>query len=473
MTKNDSRGDGSPPAKPAEDCAIVVFGATGDLAHRKLFPAIHALHRRGLLHEDTVLVGCSRSVKDDDSLRDHIRDAVDGDDTFLKRVHTATVDLSDPPKQALEPLVKRLRDLDHTENILFHLATPPDQFGPAADAIAAADLARGSGWRRLIIEKPFGDDEQSARELDERLRQAFDEDQIHRIDHFLGKDPVQNLLVFRGMNAGQEAIWNRHHVDHVQITVAEQLGIGSRAGFYEETGVVRDMLQNHLMQLLTLTAMELPDTWSADALHERAARVLEEVATMDAAKDLVLGQYTDGEIDGRAVPGYRDEKDVADDSTTPTFVAARFRIDNDRWSGVPFYLRTGKRLAKGIGEIVLRFRSEQAPFGNGGERPGNQLVFRFQPDPGIANSFWAKVPGYSERLEQVEMCYAQAQAFGIEDPPGPYRAPGVRRTDRRPVAVPASEGGLRRVARRRTSTPGAGGSDPGQLPCRQLRTAGR
>ncbi|MEJ2216261.1 MAG: glucose-6-phosphate dehydrogenase [Gemmatimonadota bacterium] len=420
MTSNDRTRRNRPPAEPAEDCAIVVFGVTGDLAYRKLFPALHALHRRRLLDDDAIIVGCSRSVKDDDGLRKRIGGAVDDDEGFLRRVHSVPIDLSDPPEHALDPLVQRLHELHHDGNILFHLATPSDQFGPAGDAIAAAGLAHGHGWRRLIIEKPFGEDEASARALDRRLRGAFDEDQVHRIDHFLGKDAVQNLLVFRGMNAGQEAIWNRHHVDHVQITVSEQLGIESRGAFYEETGVVRDMLQNHLMQLLTLTAMELPAQWDADALHARAAEVLDDVAPMDPDRDLVLGQYGVGEVDGRPVPGYRDEPDVADDSATPTFVAARLRIENERWAGVPFYLRTGKRLARRVGEIVLRFKSQQVPFGNGGERPGNQLVFRFQPDAGIANSFWLKVPGYAPRLEHVEMCYAQAQAFGIQDPPDAY-----------------------------------------------------
>lgn len=420
MNSSDKSGRNRPPTRPAEDCAIVIFGVTGDLAHRKLFPALHSLHRRGLLDDNTVIVGGSRSVKDDAGLRARIRGAVDGDESFLRRVHSVPMDLSDAPAHALDALVQRLHDLHHDGNILFHLATPSDQFGAAGDAIAAAGLAHGRGWRRLIIEKPFGEDEASARALDQRLRQAFDEDQIHRIDHFLGKDAVQNLLVFRGMNAGQEAIWNRHHVDHVQITVSEQLGVESRGAFYEETGVVRDMLQNHLMQLLTLTAMELPERWDADALHARAVEVLEDVALMDPDRDLVLGQYSGGEIDGSPVAGYRDEDNVASESTTPTFVAARFRIENERWAGVPFYLRTGKRMARKVGEIVLRFRSQRVPFGNGRERPGNQLVFRFQPDAGIANSFWMKVPGYAPRLEHVEMCYAQEQAFGIKDPPDAY-----------------------------------------------------
>ncbi|MEJ2679312.1 MAG: glucose-6-phosphate dehydrogenase [Gemmatimonadota bacterium] len=396
MNSNDHSRPDRPLAQRAEDCAIVIFGVTGDLAHRKLFPALYALHRRGLLDDDTIIVGCSRSVKNDDGLRARVRDAVQGDEGFLRRVYSVPIDLSDPPEHALDPLARRLHDLGHDGNILFHLATPSDQFGPAGDAIAAAGLAHGRGWRRLIIEKPFGEDEASARALDRRLRQAFDEDQVHRIDHFLGKDAVQNLLVFRGMNAGQEAIWNRHHVDHVQITVSEQLVIEERCAFYEETGVV------------------------ADALHARAAEVLEDIAAMDPERDLVLGQYAAGDIGGSPVPGYRGEDNVAADSTTPTFVAARFRIDNERWSGVPFYLRTGKRMAHRIGEIVLRFKSQRVPFGNGRERPGNQLVFRFQPDAGIANSFWLKVPGYAPRLEHVEMCYAQAQAFGIEDPPDAY-----------------------------------------------------
>ncbi len=420
MASNDRSNRDRPPARPVEDCAIVVFGVTGDLAHRKLFPALHSLHRRGLLDDNTVIVGGSRSVTDDDGLRARIRDAVDDDASFLRRVHAAPIDLSDPPEHALDRLVQRLHDLHHQGNILFHLATPSDQFGPAGDAIAAAGLAHGRGWRRLIIEKPFGEDEASARALDRRLRQAFDEDQIHRIDHFLGKDAVQNLLVFRGMNAGQEAIWNRHHVDHVQITVSEQLGMESRGAFYEETGVVRDMLQNHLMQLLTLTAMELPERWEADALHARALEVLEHVVAMDPGRDLVLGQYSEGDIDGHPVVAYRGEENVAADSTTPTFVAARFRIENDRWAGVPFYLRTGKRMARRVGEIVLRFKPQRVPFGNGRERPGNQLVFRFQPDAGIANSFWLKVPGYAPHLEHVEMCYAQEHAFGIKDPPDAY-----------------------------------------------------
>ena len=309
------------------------------------------------------------------------------------------------------------------DNVLFHLAVPPALFGPIAGRLGASGLAPGvGGWRRLVVEKPFGHDRASARELDRRLREVFGEDQIYRVDHFLGKETVQNMLVFRFANPSFEPVWNRNYIDHVQITVAEDIGIGTRAAFYEQTGVVRDMVQNHLLQLLCLTAIEPPVHFDGASLRNETAKVLDAVsAGVDGVA--VRGQYGGGEVGDERVAAYREEDGVPADSTTATFAAIRLMIDNWRWSGVPFYLRTGKRLARKLTEVAIRFKPTphlMFPVTSGQPAHGSVLVFRLQPDEGIVQTLAAKQPGPDLSLSTVTMNFRYAEAFGVDEPPRAY-----------------------------------------------------
>jgi glucose-6-phosphate 1-dehydrogenase len=305
---------------------------------------------------------------------------------------------------------------------MFHLATPPKFFITIVQRLSAAGLARSeNGWRRLVIEKPFGEDEGTARELNEEIRDVFEEEQIYRIDHFLGKETVQNMLVFRFANPSFEPIWNRNYIDHVQITVAEDIGIGTRAGFYEKTGVVRDMVQNHLLQLLCMTTIEPPVKFNGASLRDATANVLEAVQPLEPG-ECVRGQYGPGTIDGKKVAGYRQEADVASDSLTPTFAAAQLKIDNWRWAGVPFYLRTGKRMAKKLTEVAIHFKpTPHLMFPVSLDQlHSNVLVFRLQPEEGIIQVYAAKRPGPRLRIEPVRSSFLYASAFGVDEPPRAY-----------------------------------------------------
>ncbi|MGI9038337.1 MAG: glucose-6-phosphate dehydrogenase, partial [Gemmatimonadota bacterium] len=311
-------------------------------------------------------------------------------------------------------------------NLVFHLALPPRFFPDAVRGLDAADLSHSDrGWRRLVIEKPFGSDFESARALDTTLRASFDEEQIYRVDHFLGKETVQNMLAFRFANAAFEPVWNSNYIDHVQITVAEDIGIGDRAGFYEDTGVIRDMVQNHLLQLVCMTALEPPVTFDARSLRDETAKVLQavNVQPVDLETGVVTGQYGPGEADGRRVPGYQEEKDVDPGSRTPTFAALELSLDNARWAGVPFYLRTGKRLKRKLTEVAIQFapvHHHVFPGAGPAADSGNLLIFRLQPDEAIARSFLAKRPGPGFALDRVSMHFDYAEAFGIEHPPRAY-----------------------------------------------------
>jgi glucose-6-phosphate 1-dehydrogenase len=421
---------------PPDPCVMVIFGAAGDLTRRELVPSLYELASQGLLPEPFAILGYSLGDLDDDSFREAMRASVQDQCAFQEEtwrglagaLHFVEGDFeSDDGYARLSARLQAIREeRGIPDNVFFHLAAPPPFFAPIVQRLDASGLARSEhGWRRLVIEKPFGEDRSSARELDLRVRKTFEEEQIYRIDHFLGKETVQNMLVFRFANPAFEPIWNRNYIDHVQITVAEELGIGTRASFYEETGVVRDMVQNHLLQLLCMTAIEPPVSFDAASLRDETVKVLQaaRVTPFRPERDAVRGQYGSGEEKGREVAGYRNEKDVDPRSTTPTFAALRLTLDNWRWAGVPFYLRTGKRMARKLTEVAIQFRPTphlMFPVGRREELAGNVLAFRLQPEEGILQEFVAKQPGPTIRLRPVTMDFGYATAFGVEEPPRAY-----------------------------------------------------
>jgi len=419
----------APPKLPPT--VAVIFGATGDLTHRKIIPAFYHLAKNHLLPDDFAIIGFARRPKSDEEFRQDLGEAL------RKFSHTKPVDeevwkklaariyyfqgeLDDP--EAYRRLADKLKLLSESaktgENYLFYLATSPEYFGPAARNLAAAGLASSHDGvrRRLIVEKPFGKDLKSAQELNHTLQAAFAESDIYRIDHYLGKETVQNLMYFRFANAIYEPLWNRRYIDHVQITVAEQVGVESRGGYYDHAGASRDMLQNHLFQLFTLTAMEPPASLDAESIRDEKVKVLRSIATPSLdflQKNVVRAQYGGGYINDKAIPAYRQEEKVAHNSLTETFVAARFEVDNWRWSGVPFYLRTGKALAAAFTEINIIFkRPPSVLFAASGDNRlrRNSLRIRIQPNEGIGISFNAKVPGDAE-AELVEMDFLYRSGF--------------------------------------------------------------
>lgn len=412
---------------PAEPCVVVIFGAAGDLTRRELLPSLFELHGKKLLPEHFALVGFSQGTWDTAAFRGEMRRAVEKScghtndwDAFAERLSFVGGDAASAPEQGYAALATEIKRVQSAfaipDNVLFHLAVPSALFATIAERLGASGLAKGTdGWRRLVVEKPFGKDRASARDLDERLRRVFGEEQIYRIDHFLGKETVQNMLVFRFANPSFEPVWNRNFIDHVQITVAEDIGIGTRAAFYEQTGVVRDMVQNHVLQLLCMTAMEPPLTYDAASLRNETVKVLEAVGAipLDVDRDAVRGQYD----------GYRQEKGVAPDSTTATFAALKLTVDNWRWADVPFYVRTGKRLARKLTEVAIQFKATPHVMFHGlGTHPlhSSVLVFEVQPDEGIIQTLAAKQPGPDLAVQTVTMTFRYAEAFGIEEPPRAY-----------------------------------------------------
>ena len=414
-----------PAAPPA---GIVIFGASGDLTRRKLIPSLYALDCQGLLDDATTIVGLARSPWSDEEFRTEMRAAVAEhgrlgpvDDVvwarFSARLGYVAGDFEREPGYA--GVGERL-DAAGRENRLFYLATAPRFFAEIAERIRGSGLCAG-GFSRLIVEKPFGTDLASARDLNDRLAPVFPEDDIFRIDHYLGKEAVQNLFVVRFANAIFEPLWNRHFIDNIQITVAEDLGVGSRGGYYDDSGALRDVLQNHLLQVLSLVAMEPPTTFAAREIRDEKVKVLRAITplTEDAIRDdVVRGRYA-GEGD---VPGYLDEDGVPASSRTETFVAMKLAIDNWRWEGTPFYLRTGKRLARRTTEVVVRFRpAPRTPFPPSADplSDNNLLRLRIQPDEGVALRMLSKVPGASMNLAPVMMDFAYEGSFP-NDPPGAY-----------------------------------------------------
>ena len=424
--------------RTAEPCTIVIFGAGGDLTRRKLLPALYHLLQDGLLPPTLAVIGVARERLDDASFRAAMQRGLEefaGDGArpdvwarLSERLFYVPGDLNDPETYAA--VGRRIDALEATPPLttrrgrLFYLAIPPSVYPDVIGHLHASGVAprvvdpAAPSWTRVIIEKPFGHSLESARALNAIVREAFAEHQVYRIDHYLGKETVQNLLVFRFANSIFEPIWNRQHVHHVQITAAESVGVEHRGRYYEEAGVVRDMFQNHLLQLLTLTAMEPPVTFSADAVRDEKVKVLRAIRPIAPAEMhdyLVRGQYGPGAIDGRIVPGYREEPDVAPDSGTATYAAARFMIDNWRWHDVPFYVRSGKRLPRRATEIAIQFR--QPPHLLFSLPPGEQLepnvlAIRVQPNEGISLRFEVKVPGVDVRMVSVDMDFDYHQAFG-------------------------------------------------------------
>jgi glucose-6-phosphate 1-dehydrogenase len=406
-------------ATPAAPCTLVIFGASGDLTKRLLIPSLCHLRRGRLLPERFAVIGVARSAMDDAAFRRGLAEALPdlaGSEEWrwlAERVHYLAGGIDDPATYVR--LGRRLQEVGGAEhkggNALFYLAISAGGFAATVRGLGESGLTREQEgcWRRVIIEKPFGSDLPSARQLNRDILQVLGESQVYRIDHYLGKETVQNIMVFRFANGLFEPLWNRDHIDHVQITVAETLGVEHRGRFYDATGALRDMVPNHLCQLLTLTAMEPPSCFDADAVRSEKTKVLQCVHPFgpeDAVRNVVRGQYGEGAVDGHRIEAYRRAPDVARDSTTETYVALKLMIDNWRWAGVPFYLRTGKALARRRSEVVIQFKP--APFALFRDTPVEQLtpndmVLEIQPEEGVLLSFNAKRPGPSLATGGVEM----------------------------------------------------------------------
>ncbi len=415
--------------EPAPPLVLVVFGASGDLTARKLLPAIAALAHHGAVGEHFTVVGVARTEWTDEEFRKVALEAVPGADAswdpLVARFRYISGEYDAP--ETFDRLSQVLTECDEAfgtaGNRVFYLATVPAAFGLVAGALAAHGCNRpaaGGAFARLVCEKPFGTDLASAEALDAALQGGFEESSIFRIDHYMGKETVQNVLALRFANAIFEPVWNRRYIDNIQITVAEELGVEHRGGFYEHAGALRDIVQNHVMQVLALTLMEPPTTIDAQSIRDEKVKLLKAVVipTVDeAVGNTVRGQYTAGTVDGKDLPGYRQEEDVAPDSRTETYVALELSVDNWRWAGVPVYVRTGKRLPKRVTEVALHFhRVPHLAFGGALSRDlrPNVLVLRIQPDDGISLVFGAKVPGEAFRLRSVAMDFSYAEAF-----PGP------------------------------------------------------
>jgi len=422
-------GGARPPAAACEPSTLVVFGATGDLARRKILPALWRLFARGATGAGCAVVGTSRDASVDDArfrevavesvLKAHKTADAAAVRAWADRwlyFHAADKDLA--------PLRARVEEVEQAlglpGNRSFYLSLPPAAFPKTVDQLGGCGLTAGPGWKRLVVEKPFGRDLASARELNAIVHRHFDESQVYRIDHYLGKETVQNLLVFRFANAMFESVWDRDHVESVMITVAEELGVEERAGYYETAGALRDMVQSHLTQLMTLVAMEVPPAMDADSIRSEKLKVLRSVRPL-APTDAVLGQYEPGEVNGADAPGYRAEPGVSPDSRTETFAALTLHLENWRWQGVPFHLRTGKRMPRRLTEIEIKFRRAPvwmfrrgalAPDGPGTELHRNTLLVTLQPNEGFTLYFDVKAPGDPFRIRRLPLHFTYAEEFG-------------------------------------------------------------
>lgn len=413
----------------AAPATVVIFGITGDLAARKLIAALYNLAVDGLLPNPCNIIGVGRRDWTDEQLRETMRDNVKKysrqalNDTlwgtfaaglFYQKVDFAT--LTD-----YEKLAGRLTLLDHSHSLhgnrLFYLAIPPDQYNLVAHNLGQAGLSKSGGYTRLIVEKPFGNDLESARALNTELRKVYGEDQIYRIDHYLGKETVQNIQVFRFANAMFEPIWNHRYIDHVQMTIAETVGVGTRGGFYEKAGALRDIIQNHALQVLSLVTMEPPIAWEAQDIRDEKVKLLRSIRRIkphEVDLNTIRAQYSAGAVAGEDTKGYLESEGVDPHSTTETFVGLKLLIDNWRWSGVPFYLRTGKALAKRVTEISVEFKRPPAMLFNTDGIDPNRLIIRIQPDEGITMRFNAKLPGQAVKIRDVNMDFRYGTSFGKE-----------------------------------------------------------
>jgi glucose-6-phosphate 1-dehydrogenase len=427
----DTSRSGSGYGSVAEPCTVVLFGASGDLAKRKVIPALYDLAIHDALGPRYALVGFARTPMTDESFRSTAGEAAKSIsevgpidpkqwDGFASNLFYSPGDYNNP--DAYAQLAKRLVELESSKNLggnrLFYLSTPPEVYPDIVEQLGRAGLARPcspNSCTRIIIEKPFGRDLASARELNRIVLSVFEEQQVYRIDHYLGKDTVQNLLVLRFGNGIFEPLWNRNYVDHVQITAAETLGVERRGGFYETAGALRDMIQSHVLQLTSLVAVEPPASFDANAVRNEKLKVLQSIRPFNlemVAQSVVRGQYAPGKLGDKPVPGYRQEPNVNPNSRTETFVAAKLLIDNWRWAGVPFYLRTGKRLAKRTTEIMIEFRRAPHMVFREREVEPNRLILNIQPDEGISVSFGAKRPGTEMSIGNVTMNFSYREGFG-------------------------------------------------------------
>ena len=417
-------------------CAVVIFGANGDLTKRKLMPALYRLAYEGRLAPGFAVIGISRTAMSNDDFRGHMHDSVAKflEDSpfdeelwrsFAQGLFYLPGDVNDPVlyKQIAESLESIGKDHETGGNVLFYLSTQPSQYAGIAERLGEAGLAKGSGWRRIIIEKPFGHDLASAQDLNTRLQAHFAEEQIYRIDHYLGKETVQNIMAFRFGNGIFEPLWNRRYIEHVQITAAESIGVEGRGAYYQEAGALRDMIQNHLLQVMATVAMEPTATFSSNAVRDERSKLLRSVRILkpeEVEANAVAGQYGPGRVGGQQVVGFRQEPGVSPDSITNTYAAVTFLVENWRWAGVPFYIRTGKYLPKRVSEIAIHFRSAPLSVFRNSEDPGenvpNLLILRIQPEEGISLKFVSKRPGAGMTLRPVSMDFNYGASFGERSP---------------------------------------------------------
>ena len=406
---------------------IVIFGASGDLTHRKLIPALYNLYKIGRLSENFSVLGVARSDLNDETFREKMREALIHNeettpetlDAFCSHLYYQAVNTSDAQDYGkLVPRLDELHDKYQTcGNTLYYMSTPPSLYGVIPECLAAHGLnTEEYGWKRIIVEKPFGYDEKTAQALDVQIHRFFEEHQIYRIDHYLGKETVQNLLVLRFSNGWFEPLWNRNFIDYVEITGAESIGVEERGGYYDGSGAMRDMFQNHLLQVLAMVAMEPPAIINANSMRDEVAKVMHSLRPLtaeDMEHNLVLGQYTASEINGKMAKGYLEEKGVPADSRTETYIALRCEIENWRWAGVPFYVRTGKRLPARVTEIVIHFKTTPHPVFSQ-NAPENKLIIRIQPDEAISMRFGLKKPGAGFEAKEVSMDFRYADLAGAQ-----------------------------------------------------------
>lgn len=416
-----------------EPCTMVIFGASGDLTKRKLVPSLYSLGKQSLLPGGFSVVGASRTAMSSEDFRTRMEESVRHfleQDQLDSKVweycaagmfYTPT-DVKD--EQSFKRLAELLSEIDQERgtsgNRLLYFSTPPGLYAPLVERLGSVGLNRSSGWTRVIIEKPFGHDLESMLALNRQVLEVFSEDQVYRIDHYLGKETVQNILVLRFANGIFEPLWNRRYIDHIQITAAENLGVENRGGYYDQAGVLRDMIQNHLFQIFTLVAMEPPVSLEADAVRDEKTKVMHAIRPIESEQIdqfAVRGQYGPGSVNGQPVEGYREEPNVRSDSSTETYAALKLLVDNWRWADVPFYLRSAKRLPKQVTEVAVQFRKVPHPlFEDSEPLQPNSLTLRIQPDEGITLRFGAKLPGQAVKVRTVNMDFRYGTSFGKRSP---------------------------------------------------------